>query len=92
MRAKALYSSLHSSAEACVLRPEANASVLRPKANVLSCLIFRGTTNQNEKMYQMIIKYTKCRRNIPNRRQVDHPHLTQIGIFGLKIYHLATLV
>jgi cytochrome c len=66
---------------------------------------FLGTTKQNgkiipndHKIYQMAIKYTKWMKNRPNGDKIyqrlplqDSPKLTQIGIFGLKIYHLATL-
>jgi hypothetical protein len=51
------------------------------------------------KIYQMAIKYTKWPQNIPNGRKIcqhfqlqDPPIFTQIRIFGLKIYHLATLI
>jgi hypothetical protein len=44
-------------------------------------------------------KYTKWPENIPNGHKIsqhfplqDPPKFTQIGIFGLKIKHLATLV
>jgi hypothetical protein len=42
----------------------------------------------------MAIKYTKWPQNISNGRLPlqDPPKFTQIGIFGLKIYHLATLL
>jgi hypothetical protein len=40
------------------------------------------------KTYEMAVKYTKCQ----NFSLQDTPKYTQIGIFGLKIYHLATLV
>jgi hypothetical protein len=50
------------------------------------------------KMYQIAIKYTKWRENWPNGYTIYHhlplqdpPKFTQVGIFGLKIYHLATL-
>jgi hypothetical protein len=58
-------------------------------------------------MYTITIKYTKWPQNIPNGRTIDQiavkyvdqylqlqepPKFTQIGIFGLKICHLATLV
>jgi hypothetical protein len=46
----------------------------------------------------MDIKYPKCLKNIPNGRNIyqqfpiqDPPKFTQIGIFGLKTNHLATL-
>jgi hypothetical protein len=50
------------------------------------------------KIYQMTRKlYTEWPQNIPNGRRIDQrlilqdpPKCTQIGIFGLKIYHLAT--
>jgi hypothetical protein len=55
----------------------------------------------------MSIKYTKWTQNIPNDRKIDQmaidyvyqhlplqdpPKFTQIDIFGLKIWHLATLL
>jgi hypothetical protein len=50
-------------------------------------------------MYQMSIDYTKWPQNIPKNRKIIYQHLSlqdppkfsQIDIFGLKIYHLATL-
>jgi hypothetical protein len=46
----------------------------------------------------MVGKYTKWSENIPNGHKIyrhfqlqDPPKLTQIGIFGLKMNHLATL-
>jgi hypothetical protein len=58
------------------------------------------------KIYQMIIKYTKWTKNIPNCGKIDQmvikctiifycknlQNLPKIGIFGLKINHLGTLV
>jgi hypothetical protein len=45
------------------------------------------------------MQYTKWPQNIPNGRKIypyltlqDPPNLTRIGILGLKICHLATLV
>jgi hypothetical protein len=53
----------------------------------------------DHKMYQMDIRYTKWLLNIPNGHKIyQHftfqgpPKFTQIGIFGLKRNHLATLV
>jgi hypothetical protein len=54
----------------------------------------------------MTIEYTKCSQNGPNARKIDQMTtkytnilhcktlqiFTQIGIFGWKIYHLATLL
>jgi hypothetical protein len=46
----------------------------------------------------MTIKYTKWQENRPNGQihpnlsLQDIPKFTQVGIFGSKIYHLATLV
>jgi hypothetical protein len=54
--------------------------------------LFLVQHNKTGKMYQMTIKY------IPNGHKKQHfplkdpPKFTQIGTFGLKIYHLATLV
>jgi hypothetical protein len=51
------------------------------------------------KIHQMVIKYTKCPLIIPNGHKMYHHFpiygplkFTQIGIFGLKINHLATLL
>jgi hypothetical protein len=48
--------------------------------------------------YQMVIKYLNSPYYIPNGHTIHQPFsiqgppkFTQIGIFGLKIYHLATL-
>jgi hypothetical protein len=70
------------------------------------CQIFLGTTYQNGeniqndyKIYQMAIKYFQWQLNRPNARKIyqdfilqDQPKFTQIGIFGLKTNHLATLL
>jgi hypothetical protein len=49
--------------------------------------------------YQMVTDYTKCPKYILNCHRAYQPFqfqgprkFTQIGIFGLKIYHLATLI
>jgi hypothetical protein len=70
------------------------------------CQIFRGTTYPNGKnMYQITINYAKWPQNVPNARKIDQNRPTysnifhckilqnfpQIEIFGLKIYHVATL-
>jgi hypothetical protein len=65
------------------------------------CQIFLGATYQNgknipkdHKMYQMDIQYTiwqKSRQNDHKNTIVFHITFTQIVIFGLKKYHLATL-
>jgi hypothetical protein len=54
-------------------------------------------TNQ-EKMYQMTTTFTKRPQNTPNSRKIyQHfpykgpPKYTQIGIFGTKTNHLATM-
>jgi hypothetical protein len=62
---------------------------------------------KQEKMYQMNAKCTKWSQNIPKVRKIlqmdikyinilqsmyGTPKFTQIGIFGLKINHLATLL
>jgi hypothetical protein len=46
----------------------------------------------------MATKFTEWLQNISNGRKIyqhlqlqDPPKFTQIGIFGLKVYHLATL-
>jgi hypothetical protein len=60
----------------------------------------------NHKIYQIITKYTKIPQNIPNGYYIlinghkIYQHFpfqgpqksSQIGILGMKIYHLATLV
>jgi hypothetical protein len=59
-----------------------------------------GKIYQNSnKMYQMAIRYTKWLSNIPNDHKIYQqfpfqgpPKYTQIWIFGLKTYHLATLL
>jgi hypothetical protein len=55
--------------------------------------IFLGAAHQNGEIY------TKLPQNIPNGHKIyQHltlqalSELTKIGIFGFKIYHLATLV
>jgi hypothetical protein len=49
-------------------------------------------------MHQVVIKYPKCPQNVPNGHKIYHYFLiggpenfSQIGIFGLKTNHLATL-
>jgi hypothetical protein len=51
------------------------------------------------KTYQITIQYAKWPQNIPNGHKIykhftlqDPPKLIQIGIFGLKKCHLATLI
>jgi hypothetical protein len=70
------------------------------------CQIFLSTKYQKgknipiyHKIYQMSIKYTKRLLNGPNVHQICQrlplqgpPKITQIWIFGLKIYHLETLL
>jgi hypothetical protein len=36
------------------------------------CQIFRGTTYQNGKIYQLTIKYAKLLQNISNGRKINH--------------------
>jgi hypothetical protein len=71
----------------------------------LGCQIFLGTKYQNRKnrpkrenTYQMAITSTKWPQNIPNGHIIcqhlplqNPTKFTQIGIFGVKIYHLAAL-
>jgi hypothetical protein len=52
----------------------------------------------HQKVFQMTLKYTQWQQNITNRHKIhqhpslqDLPKFTQITIFGLKIYNLATL-
>jgi hypothetical protein len=70
------------------------------------CQIFRGSIYQNgenipndHKTYQNVIKCNKWPENGPNSHNIyqqrplqDPVKFTQIGIFGLKTYHLATLL
>jgi hypothetical protein len=67
---------------------------------VLGCQIFLVTIYQNggkytklTQNYQTPIECTKWPYNIPNGQDTNlsHTKFTQIGIFVLKIYHLATL-
>jgi hypothetical protein len=53
---------------------------------------------KREKIYQITIKYTKWPQSIPNGHKIYQnipsqvpPQFTQIIIFGLKIYQLATM-
>jgi hypothetical protein len=47
----------------------------------------------DHKVYQMAVKYTKNGQRISHHLPLqDPPKFTQIAIFGLKIYHLATLI
>jgi hypothetical protein len=44
------------------------------------------------KIYQITIKCTKCTKIYQHLPLQAPPKFTQIWIFGLKIYHLATLI
>jgi hypothetical protein len=44
------------------------------------------------KMYQMAVKSTKWPLIYPHFPFLGPPRYTQIGTFGMKIYHLATLI
>jgi hypothetical protein len=69
------------------------------------CQIFRGTIYQNgenipndHKVHQSSINCTKWPENLPNDNKIyqtlpwqEPPKFAKIGIFGLKINHLATL-
>jgi hypothetical protein len=62
------------------------------------CQIFIGTTYQNGKTIPKGYKITQWSQNGPNGNKMHQlrplqgpPKFTQIDIFGLKIYHLATL-
>jgi hypothetical protein len=53
----------------------------------------------DQKLYKKAINYTKWQQNIPNGHKIfkhfplqSPPKITQSGIFGLKINHLATLL
>jgi hypothetical protein len=58
--------------------------------------IGKNITNDH-KLYQTAINYTKWPLNIPNGHKIKHlqfkgpPKFTQMGVFGLKTNHLATL-
>jgi hypothetical protein len=54
---------------------------------------------KNTKLYRLATKYTKWPQNRPNGHKInqhlqlhDPTKFTQIGIFGLKICHLKTLI
>jgi hypothetical protein len=54
-----------------------------------------GKYTKLPQLYQIALEFTKWSQNFPNYRKIYQqgpPKFTQIGIFGLKIYHLATLV
>jgi hypothetical protein len=66
-------------------------------------LVHHFKTGKNQRnyyqIYQRAVKYFKWPYNRPNVHKIynhlplqDPPKFTQTGIFGLKIYHLATLV
>jgi hypothetical protein len=43
------------------------------------------------KIYKMALKETECHKIDQHLPLQDRPIFTQIGIFGLRVYHLATL-
>jgi hypothetical protein len=56
------------------------------------------TMPNNNKIFQMATNYTKWTKNLPDGYRIyqhlllqDHPKFTLMGIFGLKINHLAIL-
>jgi hypothetical protein len=58
-----------------------------------------GNRTDDHKIYEMAINYTRWPESGPNDHKIyqhlplqDHPKFTQIVIFGLKIYDLATLL
>jgi hypothetical protein len=60
---------------------------------------FVGQNTKTGKMYQISTKYTEWLSNRPSVRKIyqhlplqDPPKITQIWVFGMKIYHLATLL
>jgi hypothetical protein len=62
------------------------------------CQIFLGTTYQNGKnipidykIYKMTKTYTKWPRNVPKFSALRPSKNIKIEVFGMKIYHLATL-
>jgi hypothetical protein len=87
-------------------RDQLNSRFFIAPSQVQGCQIFLGARYQNRKnvpnehtIYQMVIKYSKCPLNVPNGHKIfQHFHIrdpeifSQIGIFGLKTNHLATLV
>jgi hypothetical protein len=59
----------------------------------------RKNIPNDQRLYQLAINYTKWPQNIPNGHKIyEHfpfqgpPKFTQIGILGMKINHLATLL
>jgi hypothetical protein len=51
-----------------------------------------GHIPNGHKIYQMAIKYSKGQKIIDNYIPFQGPQkCTQVGIFGMKVYHLATL-
>jgi hypothetical protein len=53
----------------------------------------------DHKLYEIVTKYTRWPYTLPNGHKIyqylplqDPPKFIQIGIFGLKIYHLVTLI
>jgi hypothetical protein len=72
-------------------------SILRLSCTQQGCQILPDTISQNwEKYtklpqhYQMFTKYSKWPKNIPNDHNI-YLRSSKNGIFGFKIYHLATL-
>jgi hypothetical protein len=75
----------------------------RPSAKVARFFLVQHTKTgkivpNDHKLYEMVTKQTKWRYDRPNGHKIyqhfslqDLPKFAQIGIFGLKIYHLATL-
>jgi hypothetical protein len=66
---------------------------------LMQCTKTEKNIPNDHKIYQMAVKHTKTPRYRPTGHKMyqhlpvqDPPKFTQIRIFGLKIYHLATLV
>jgi hypothetical protein len=62
----------------------------KTRKNILNILILN-----DHKIYQMTKNAPNGQKNRPNGQKLqeqDPPKFTQIGIFGVKIYHLATPV
>jgi hypothetical protein len=82
----------------CLRRPWKITASTRVARFFLTQFTKRGKYTKIALNYQMPMKYTKWQRYIRNWHRIYQPFLfqrlhkfTQIGIFGLKKYHLATL-
>jgi hypothetical protein len=73
--------------------------VCKLSINTWVARFFMVQRTKTGKIYQMTSKHTTWPYNRPNGLKIhqylllqDDPKFTEIGIFGLKIYHLATLI